>query len=153
MKDYKFTDEKFMTAKDKMLVLKDWERFLKNGLRAEHFTERIYNHLTLHCSFIAHYDRGGFYHHYFGVDKNATAKFLNMFDPNGDGLSVEYGAPWWLEGEFGDINDAMREVAGPYINGLLSTALADERAEDLANARRLLMKHNIETEGIIPEWK
>ncbi len=54
-------DTEFMTAKDKALVLKQWERFLKNGLRQQDFSDRLYKHLSLHCMFIAHFDRYGFY--------------------------------------------------------------------------------------------
>ena len=152
MKDYKFTDTKYTTAKEKMLVLKAWATFLKHGMKREHFTERLYHHLTLQCSFIAHYDSNGFYRTYFGESKLATVRFLEMFDPNGDGLSAEYGSRHWLDNENGDLNQAMREVAGPYLDGLIKTVLAGERVKDLAEARRLLNKHGIKTGGLIPEW-
>ena len=51
---YAFRDAEFMSARDKELVLKAWLRFLKNGLRFEDFSKRLYEHLHLHCSFIAH---------------------------------------------------------------------------------------------------
>ncbi|MCX5653763.1 MAG: hypothetical protein NTY65_03820, partial [Planctomycetota bacterium] len=59
-----FTDAEFMTAGQKGLVLKDWERFLRHGLRQSHFTRRLYQHLHLHCGFIAHYNIHGFYAEY-----------------------------------------------------------------------------------------
>ena len=65
MDKYEFRDVRFMSARDKELVLKAWVRFLRNGLRFEDFSRRLYEHLHLHCSFIAHYDRVGFYRTYF----------------------------------------------------------------------------------------
>jgi hypothetical protein len=50
-----FKDEKFMSAAEKRLVLNAWKTFLKHGCQKDHFTERLYDHLIYHCSFIAHY--------------------------------------------------------------------------------------------------
>ena len=52
-----FKDSEFMTAKEKGLVLAQWRRFVERGFNFEHFSDRIYKHLTLHASFIAHFDR------------------------------------------------------------------------------------------------
>jgi len=60
-----FTDVQFMTVKEKELVLKNWKTFLQNGLKKEHFTKRLYDHLQLHCGFIACYNIHGFYATYF----------------------------------------------------------------------------------------
>jgi hypothetical protein len=48
-----FQDAEFMTAQEKHALLKQWEVFLKNGLKKAHFSKRIYDHLHLHCGFIA----------------------------------------------------------------------------------------------------
>jgi hypothetical protein len=64
-----FIDEPFMSAKEKEVVLNAWTRFLKNGCKFQDFTDALYRHLTLHCSFIAHYDRLGFYEFYFGIQE------------------------------------------------------------------------------------
>jgi hypothetical protein len=62
-----FIDEPFMSGKEKEVVLNAWTRFLKNGCKFHDFTDALYRHLTLHCSFIAHYDRRGFYEFYFAT--------------------------------------------------------------------------------------
>ena len=54
--DYAFRDVRFLSAREKELVLKAWVRFLKRGLCWEDFTKRLYEHLHLHCSFVAHYN-------------------------------------------------------------------------------------------------
>src|SRR5437016_10979051 len=103
---YAFRDAEFMRARDKELVLKAWLRFLKNGLRFEDFSKRLYEHLHLHCSFIAHYDRAGFYAEYFERGED-TARFLSQFDKRGECRSVEYGWTLWLDGKYADLNRAL----------------------------------------------
>lgn len=56
-----FTDSQFMSAAQKARVLKQWQRFVKGGFKPSGFTKDLYSHLSVHYSFIAHYDRGGFY--------------------------------------------------------------------------------------------
>jgi len=141
--DYAFHDARFMSAREKELVLKAWVRFLKRGLRLEDFTKRLYEHLHLHCSFIAHYNRAGFYAEYFGNGED-TARFFSQIDNRRDCQSVEYGHTLWLQGDYADLNRAMVEEASEYIRALLETALAAQRQADLAEARRLAAKHGLE---------
>ena len=143
MKQYAFTDTQFMSAREKLLVLNAWVRFLKNGMRFEDFSERLYKHLTLHCSFIAHYNRAGFYATYFESGEG-TAQFLSQFDKRGDCRSWEMGGSWWLGGDFEDLNRAMIEEASPFIPALLEQARVEAREVDLAEARRLAAKHGFE---------
>ena len=93
-----FTDTRFMTAKEKERVLKNWNTFLKNGLKIENFTKRLYNHLHLHCGYIAHYNLHGFYSTYFEVGCDVQ-RFFELFCLNINGL---YGG-----GDYRDLNTAM----------------------------------------------
>ena len=127
--DHVFHDSEFMSARDKTLVLKAWLRLLKNGLRFEDFSDRLYKHLTLHCSFIAHYSRAGFYAEYFD---------------RGECRSVEYGGSWWFHGEYADINEAMIAEGTKYIPALMERTNASQRDADIAEAERLLAKHGVE---------
>lgn len=140
---YAFRDGQFMSAREKRLVLNAWVRFLKNGMRFEDFSDRLYRHLTLHCSFIAHYDRSGFYQTYFANGEDA-ARFFTQFDKRGECHSVEYGGAWWLSKEYEDINGAMIEEASEYIPGLLDWAWQRAREADLAEAKRLASKHGLQ---------
>jgi hypothetical protein len=143
MKQYQFRDTEFMSAREKGLVLKGWVRFLKLGLRFEDFSRRLYEHLHLHCQFIAHYDRAGFYQTYFEKGED-TQQFLSQFDKRGECRSVEYGMRSWLEGEYGDLAKAMVEEASTHIPALLEKAQARQREADLAEAQRLFAKHGRE---------
>ena len=87
MRKYEFSDAEFMSAREKELVLKAWVGFLRNGLRWEGFTRRLYEHLHLHCQFIAHYNRAGFYQTYFERGED-TVRFLSQFDRRGECRSV-----------------------------------------------------------------
>ena len=139
---YTFSDSEFMSAREKELVLRAWVRFLKHGLRFADFTKRLYEHLIQHCSFIAHYNRSGFYQTYFESGED-TVRFLRQFDKSGECRSVEYGGPW-LCGEYADLNGAMVEEAVPYIPKLIESAQQAQRDADLAEARRLLAKHGLQ---------
>jgi hypothetical protein len=140
LSSYKFSDTKFMTAEEKAKTLRDWERFLRRGLLFRNFSKRLYKHLTLHCSFIAHYSREGFHGHYFR-DPAMTQKFLGQFDGSRGGRSVEMGAAYWLTDQrYADINSAMCDVAGVYAPALRRWAEKGERERDLAIANKLLAK-------------
>jgi len=143
MGKYEFCEAKFMSARDKELVLKAWVRFLRNGLRFEDFSRRLYEHLHLHCSFIAHYDRAGFYRTYFENGED-TVLFLSQLDKRGECRSVEYGGRGWLEGDYGDRARAMIEEASPFIPKLTEDAQARQRETDIREAQRLLAKRGHE---------
>ena len=103
-----------MPAKEKEKVLKDWQCFIESDFNKAKFTKRLYNHLIQHCSFIAHYNQGGFYDTYF-EDPEDTLRFIKQFDAAQGCLSVEYGMTYWLNSDdYRDINTAMVEVMEPY---------------------------------------
>jgi len=144
---HEFRDVRFMSAAQKTTILRAWVRFLKSGLQFEQFTKALYNHLIQHCSFIAHYDRAGFYSYYFEAG-DSTARFLSQFDPRGPCASVEYGGQYWLSGDYEDINRAMIAQGEAFIPSLLDTAHQRQEAADIATATALLAKHGISAEGI-----
>lgn len=142
-------DTKFMTAREKEKVLRDWERFLKNGCRRADFTKDLYHHLIDHCSFIAHYDINGFYETYF-VRGDDTVHFLSQFSRSKGCRSIEYGNTYWIRGgndvaeQYCDINNAMVDTATKYIPVLTAGAKARQKDFDLHMARLLLAKHGKE---------
>ena len=156
-KIYKFNDVEFMTAKEKQLVIKNWFRFLnqlvidsgkeivdnrgnKVSIVFKYFTKRLYQHLTLHCSFIAHYSRYGFFDTYFNEPEN-TQLFLKQFL---EGKSIEYGSHWWLEGDHADINHAMCEMAREIAGTIVDEKAIEQKNLDIERAKQLLEKHGLE---------
>lgn len=136
--DYGFRDAEFMTAREKAQVLTDWDRFIESSFERRYFTDRLYKHLTLHCSFIAHYNIAGFYDVYFG-EKRSTGRFIDQFT---NGISSEYGMDYWLRGSYKDINNAMCEVMRKYSPDLKKRLAKEIEKEDIALARELLTKHS-----------
>ncbi len=101
-----FTDEEFMSVTHKEMVLTDWSTFIRNGFQLEHFTSSLYNHLHLHCGFIAHYNQPTFWEYFFNADANRFLAFLNQF--GGDRRSAETGMPgWWVNNVGDDVTEAM----------------------------------------------
>ncbi len=112
-----FTDVEFMTAREKELVLKSWRKFLRHGLQKQHFTKRLYEHLHLHCGFIANFNIHGFYSTYFEAGQD-TERFFEHFC---DYTARNYGA----NGDYDDVNTAMRQVYEEFKAEILSKADAD----------------------------
>lgn len=137
-------DAKFMTADEKGKVLKQWIRFIRNGFQLHDFTDKLYKHLSLHCSFIAHYNLQGFYHTYF-EQPETTAKFLTQFDRNRGYRSVEYGGYSWInDAEYSDLNQAMCDAIEPYKARVYDECRLKEKITDIRTAKALLSKHGIE---------
>jgi len=134
-----FTDTKFMTARDKELTFKAWRTFLKYGCQRKHFTKRLYYHLIQHCSFIAHYNKHGFYSDYF-TDPNKAKDFIGQFDT---GQSIECGGDRWLTGDYEDINRAMCEAVGPYKADIYTDCSSAEFKRDTAIITGLVAKYKI----------
>jgi len=120
-----FTDVQFVTAKEKELVLKNWETFLKHGLQKKRFTKRLYDHLHLHCGFIAHYSRDGFYSTYFEAGED-TQRFFEHFCNHTPVV------------DYDDLNTAMREVYSRYRDNI------EKQAEDDVTERLKLLGAGLE---------
>jgi hypothetical protein len=153
---FSFQDEQFVSAAEKQLVLNAWITFLRHGCRREHFSERLYHHLSLHCSFIAHFNRHGFYEFYFSIPGDHTYRFLDQFDPGKAGMAAELGELYWLmdRATGSDLNHGMREVSGPYMARLRYQFTEAERQSDLAAASLLAAKYGLRlADGQAPQVK
>ena len=109
-----FTDVEFMTAREKELVLKNWRSFLKCGLQKQHFTKRLYEHLHLHCGFIANFNVHMFHSTYFEAGQD-TERFFEHF--------CNYtAAECRANNDYDDVNTAMRQVYEEFKAEILSKA-------------------------------
>ncbi len=113
-----FTDAQYMTAQQKRRVLGDWVRFFADGMALKRFTKRLYQHLTLHAEFIAHFNRHGFFDTYF-ANPESFQRFLDQFDRSKGCVSTEYGMTYWIR----DGNDVSAEYYD--LNNALVDAIAD----------------------------
>lgn len=132
-----FKDAQWMTAAEKTLTLKQWRTFLKRLATADAsptagadygyfpetldkvFTDRLYKHLSLHCGFIAHYNRRGFLSARFHASDDIRATFNQL--RNGHVMA-----------DYRDINGAMvRELdaAGPAFAARWARDAAREEAK------------------------
>jgi len=125
-----FTDAEFMTAREKELVLKNWKTFLKHGLKKAHFTKKLYEHFHLHCGYIAHYSKDGFYTTYFEAGQD-TERFFEHFCTY---TKANYGA----NNDYDDLNTTMRAVYEKYKSKIL--AKAKEAIEDSLNLLETCIK-------------
>lgn len=138
----KFQDAKFMSASAEELVLKQWITFIRGGFQWKHFTERLYEHLHQHSSFIAHYNRLGFYQTYFENPED-TARFLSQFDRDKERRSIEFGMNDWISGDYKDLNEALCEATEPYKVSLYEQCSNEARNRDITLAENLLRKHGV----------
>ena len=147
-----FKSVQFMTSKEKELVYKQWKRFIEklvedNGenkvdkygnempVLFRHFTDRVYNHLSVHCSFIAHWDRYGFFNTYFGNPED-TIRFIHQFDGDYGYISIEYGMEW-VGGDYEDLNKEMCKVVEQYKSKLYDKLKAQVKSNKIDEIRRL----------------
>ena len=147
MKKYNFTSVEFMSKEEKGKVLRDWKSFIKSGFRHRAFTNRIYQHLTLHCMFIAHYSKDGFYSTYF-VNPEDTLKFLRQFDKDFEFKSIEYGTNIWIKEDYKDINLAMCEEIEKCKKELYKRLNLKIRANAIGKIENLCQKHGIDQKEI-----
>ncbi len=109
-KPKKFTDVQYMTAAEKANVLYKWQIFVNSSYKKENFTKNIYEHLIMHCGFIAHYNKSGFYSTYWydpDPEGSTPARFVDV---------EEFLHPYFnYYSECKDLNTAMLFVLKEYL--------------------------------------
>jgi len=143
-----FKDAEFMSAEDKDLVLKAWRQFIRSEYKKNNFTDRLYKHLTLHCSFIAHYDINGFYDYYF-QNPRQTLRFLAQFNRKAGAISVESGYSRWLnDSDYLDLNNEMCAIVEENLSAQQAKLNEKDRMSDLAIVKSLVRKHRFSIEEL-----
>jgi len=139
-----FTETEFMTAKEKELVLKNWKKFIENGLQRRHFTKRLYEYLHLHSGYVANFNVSGFYSVYFEAGQDTERFFEHFYN-------------YKVLDDYSDINTAMRKVYDKYKDAIkaqiedditdrlnLLEACVKRARTDMEYAKRFLRKVRIE---------
>lgn len=54
-------NSQYLTADEKVKILTAFHRFIKSNFKKTQFTQGLYQYLSTHFGFIAHYDKNGFY--------------------------------------------------------------------------------------------
>jgi len=124
-----FGDTEFLKAGDKRRILARWQRFVKSGFEQNHFSDALYKHLSLHCGYIAHYNRDGFYGEYWrkNVAQHAATfgmvsgpvpasfhnweRFLKAFSIWGDYTDINTDMMYVLDNEFRALQEQLEREA------------------------------------------
>jgi hypothetical protein len=131
-----FKDAHFMSATEKTKVVNNFKRFLKNDCSQTTFTKALYQHLHLHCGFIAHYNINGFYDTYFNGDKDDFLQFCKNF------LDEDYlRSPYSYAQDMSDINMAMSIILEEEFVRLVKPFIDKTKLNALLEVKRL-MQHN-----------
>lgn len=144
-----FRDAPYLTVPQKRHIYQAWQNFLVHSFARRFFTKDLYKHLTLHCSFIAHFNLDGFYGTYFDPLGQATLRFIDQFDGALPGVSAEYGDTYWCRSgndavaPYYDLHDAMRTFMKSHadrLRGLVKKALLVQAEMDLKHAQARIDK-------------
>lgn len=122
-----FKDVQFMTAKEKEKVFKNFKQVIDNR-DINLMQKSLYNHLNLHCSFIAHYNIYGFKAEYSGQNFRRFIEWL-----------MENHLLVW--GDYTDINGAMREYLAGQYKQILAELDAEQANREVMLLRALAEKH------------
>lgn len=138
-----YKDTEFMSAKEKELTAKQFKNFVKKlstlgwgDETRKAFKKRVYEHLHLHCGFIAHYDINGFYVTYFNGDVDDYVKFAEHFIEDGEIHPYRYTE------DYSDITLAFSKILHEKHDKILAMFSEDTKERDLTEARRLNAKWN-----------
>lgn len=125
-----FKDAQFLTAKEKEKLVKNMKSFLKNDFSITTFTDALYKHFSLHCGFIAHYDRNGFWNTYF-TSPEGKVRWAKAF------------CGYSEMGDYTDVNKVLKEMIHEHMLLKMGSLRHAAKERDIAQAKDLLKKHGI----------
>jgi len=138
-----FKSVEFFSAREKELTAKQFLNFVKKlatlgdcESTKKAFTKRVYEHLHLHCGFIAHYDINGFYVTYFNGDLDDYKQFAEHFIEDGE------ISPYHYTSDYNDINFVFAKILSEKHSKILANFSEETKENDLAQAQRLVAKWN-----------
>jgi len=152
-----FSNAQWLSAEKKHCIIKQWTLFVKSGFKPEKFTKNIYEHLHLHCGFIAHYNLRGFYGNYWDDEVIRYAEGNNMLVRPVP--AVFHGWESFLKqfniwGEYTDLNAVMMRVLMEELNKLTEEIISEVEKiyeYDIRNAHTLFLNERKRIEQTIEE--
>lgn len=135
-----YPETRFMTSAQQEKAFKRFQRVIDKR-DSSLIDKNLYEHLHLHCGFIAHYDIHGFRATYSGIE--GFRRFVEHFDIRIDG----YWKSCWIEGDYVALNTDMVNYVMERADQIYAELDHHKRNAELALAHALLEKHgfNVET--------
>lgn len=132
-----YSDTKFTTAAEKERAFKTFKRVIDKR-DSSLIDKNLYNHLHLHCGFIAHYDIHGFRNTYSGIE--GFREFIEQFDSHRPQFNN-----WchWVYGDYRDVNQDMVDYVTARAAKIYAELDSAKREAEIALAQALLAKHGI----------
>lgn len=133
----KYTDTRYMTAAQKERAFNCFKRVLEER-NIDKMDRNLYEHLHLHCGFIAHYNINGFKAEYSGQN---FRRFVEHFDRNS---RLFCGWNHWvnLEG-FEDVNNDMVNLATAMAPTIYAELELEQKNAEIELCRALAKKHGL----------
>jgi hypothetical protein len=93
-------DSQFTSAVEKEKLLKAFKAFVKSGFKESKFSKKLYQYLSCHFGFIAHYNQSGFYDVRFADPEGRLQTFSQIL--NAESYVVR-------SGDMADLNSAIQD--------------------------------------------
>lgn len=114
-------NSEFMTIEEKERVIKHFKKFVSGGFKELDFTKALYDHFHLHCGFIAHYNKDGFYQARFGNHKGFVQTIVQLSEAHRHGGQ-----------DYRDVNKALSDTLASF------DAASIIKKGDLSEVQRIL---------------
>ncbi len=134
--EQKYADSQFLSAKQKEKAYKTFERVLRER-DINKMDHNLYDHLHLHCGFIAHYSIHGFKDEYSGLE---FRRFVEHFDRNSEMFNS-----WchWAKGEYADVNQDMVNLATSMAPQIYAELAQKQRSAEIELCKALAAKNGL----------
>lgn len=132
----KYADTKLFSASQKEKAYKCFVRVLKER-DINKMDRNLYEHLHLHCGFIAHYSIHGFRAEYSGLN---FRRFIQHFDRYS---SLFNSWCHWVGGEYADINRDMVDLVTSMAPQIYAELGQKQRSAEIEICKALAEKHGL----------
>lgn len=140
-----YPDTKFMTGAEQERAFKTFKRVIDKR-DSQLIDKNLYNHLHVHCGFIAHYNIHGFRTTYSGT--RGFREFIKHFDLNNPEMAYWHH---WLRGDYEQLNRDMAEYVTARAALIYAELDRQEREKEIALAQALLARNGVKVNLVDPE--